>query len=216
MHVLVGEEKSKGKLVDATHRKPFSRRRETVVRRPSYRRSQKRTAFNKSMQTQTATKQQNNFAKDSKLFGQMDRVNRQLRDFRYCFGLSTGFFRDPSSAETSNPIQPVQRGGRGDSAFGGGKISEDRGYRRDRTLQKSVSVEHFHNTQEEWREKAGGSHERPEQFHRTKSFQNRGSFAPAISPPKGGSYVQDRPKRSISNHSNCRKIKDLSKVSLEN
>ena len=52
-HVVVGEEKSKGKLVDATRRKPFSQRRKRVVRR----RSQKGTAFNKSMQTQTATKQ---------------------------------------------------------------------------------------------------------------------------------------------------------------
>ena len=57
-HVVVGEEKSKGKLVDATRRKPFSQRRKRVVRRLSYRRrSQKGTAFNKSMQTQTATKQ---------------------------------------------------------------------------------------------------------------------------------------------------------------
>ena len=46
-HVVVGEEKSKCKLVDATHRKPFSYKR----------RSQKGTAFNKSVQTQTATKQ---------------------------------------------------------------------------------------------------------------------------------------------------------------
>ena len=36
-----------------------------------------------------------NFPKDSKLFGQMDQVNKRSRDFRYCFGLSTGFRRDP-------------------------------------------------------------------------------------------------------------------------
>ena len=55
--VVVGEDKTKSKSVIAAHRKPFSRRRKRVVRRPSYRRrSQKGTAFSKSMQTQTATK----------------------------------------------------------------------------------------------------------------------------------------------------------------
>ena len=55
--VVVGEDKTKGKSVNAAHRKPFSLRRKRVVRRPSYRRrSQKGTAFSKSMQTQTATK----------------------------------------------------------------------------------------------------------------------------------------------------------------
>ena len=55
--VVVGEDKTKSKSVNAAHRKPFSRRRKRVVRRPSYRRrSQKGTAFSKSMQTQTATK----------------------------------------------------------------------------------------------------------------------------------------------------------------
>ena len=55
--VVVGEDKTKGKSVNAAHRKPFSRRRKRVVRRPSYRRrSQKGTSFSKSMQTQTATK----------------------------------------------------------------------------------------------------------------------------------------------------------------
>ena len=55
--VVVGEDKTKSKSVNAAHRKPFSWRRKRVVRRPSYRRrSQKGTAFSKSMQTQTATK----------------------------------------------------------------------------------------------------------------------------------------------------------------
>ena len=55
--VVVGEDKTKSKSVNAAHRKPFSRRRKRVVRRPFYRRrSQKETAFSKSMQTQTATK----------------------------------------------------------------------------------------------------------------------------------------------------------------
>ena len=55
--VVVGEDKTKSKSVNAAHWKPFSRRRKRVVRRPSYRRrSQKGTAFSKSMQTQTATK----------------------------------------------------------------------------------------------------------------------------------------------------------------
>ena len=55
--VVVGEDKTKSKSVNAAHRKPFSRRRKRVVRRPSYRRrSQKGTAFSKSMQTQTAIK----------------------------------------------------------------------------------------------------------------------------------------------------------------
>ena len=55
--VVVGEDKTKSKSVNAAHRKPFSQRRKRVVRRPSYRRrSQKGTAFSKSMQTQTATK----------------------------------------------------------------------------------------------------------------------------------------------------------------
>ena len=144
-----------------------------------------------------------NFSKDSNLYGQMDRVNRQSRDFRYCIRLSTGFFGDPSSAKTSNSIQPFQRGGEV-GGFGGG------------TLRKSVSVKHFHDTQEGWREKAGGRHEGLEQFHRTSSFQNGGSFTLAISPLEGGFYVQDRLKRHISNHSDCKKIKDLPiKVSLE-
>ena len=52
-----------------------------------------------------------NFSKDSNLYGQMDRVNRRSRDFRYCIRLSTGFFGDPSSAKTSNSIQPFRRGG---------------------------------------------------------------------------------------------------------
>ena len=60
-----------------------------------------------------------------------------------------------------------------------------------------------------------GRHEDPEQFHRNSSFQNGRSFAPAISPPEGEFYVQDRPTRCISNHSDCEKIKDLSTVSLE-
>ena len=82
-------------------------------------------------------------------------------------------------------------------------------------MRKSVSVKHFHDTQEEWREKAGGRHEGLEQFHRTSSFQNGGSVTLAITPPEGGFYVQDRLKRCISNNSNCKKIKDLPKVSLE-
>ena len=55
--VVVGEDKTKSKSVNAAHRKPFSWRSKRVVRRLSYRRrSQKGTAFSKSMQTQTATK----------------------------------------------------------------------------------------------------------------------------------------------------------------
>ena len=82
-------------------------------------------------------------------------------------------------------------------------------------MRKSVSVKHFHDTQEGWREKAGGRHEGLEQFHRTSSFQNGGSVTLAITPPEGGFYVQDRLKRCISNNSNCKKTKDLPKVSLE-
>ena len=144
----------------------------------------------------------------------MDRVNRQSRDFRDCIRLSTGFFGVPSSAEATNSIQPFRRGGEV-GGFGGGETSEEGGYRGGRTLRKSVSVKHFHDTQEGWREKAGGRHEELEQFHRTSSFQNGGSVTLAISPPEGGFYVQDRLKRCISNNSNCKKIKDLPKVSLE-
>ena len=72
-------------------------------------------------------------------------------------------------------------------------------------MRKSVSVKHFHDTQEGWREKAGGRHEGLEQFHRTSSFQNGGSVTFAITPPEGGFYVQDRLKRCISNNSNCKK-----------
>ena len=82
-------------------------------------------------------------------------------------------------------------------------------------MRKSVSVKHFHDTQEGWREKAGGRHEGLEQFHRTSSFQNGGSVTLAISPLERGFYVQDRLKRCVSNNSNCNKIKDLPKVSLE-
>ena len=144
----------------------------------------------------------------------MDRVNRRSRDFRYCIRLSTGFFRDSSSAKTTNSIQPFRRGGEV-GGFGGGETSEEGGYRGGRTLRKSVSVKHFHDTQEGWREKAGGRHEGLEQFHRTSSFQNGGSVTLAITPPEGGFYVQDRLKRCISSNSNCKKIKDLPKVSLE-
>ena len=65
-----------------------------------------------------------NFSKDSNLYGQMDRVNRQSRDFRYCIRLSTGFFGDPSSTKTANSIQPFQRGGEV-GGFGGGETSEE-------------------------------------------------------------------------------------------
>ena len=82
-------------------------------------------------------------------------------------------------------------------------------------MQKSISFKHLHNTQEGQREEAGGRHEGPEQFHRTCSFQNGRSFALAINPPERGFYVQDRSARRISNHSDCKKIKVLSKVSLE-
>ena len=126
----------------------------------------------------------------------------------------TGFFRDSSSAETSNSIQPVQRGGEV-GGFGGVETSEEGDYRGSGTLQKSISVKHFHNTQEGWREKSSGRHEGPEQFHRTSSFPNGRSFVPAINPLEGGFYVQDRPTRHISNHSDCERIKDLSQVSLE-
>ena len=55
--VVVGEDKTKSKSSECCTWKPFPRRRKRVVRRPSYRRrSQKGTAFSKSMQTQTATK----------------------------------------------------------------------------------------------------------------------------------------------------------------
>ena len=126
-----------------------------------------------------------NFPKDSKLFGQMDQVNERSRHFRYCFGLSTGVCRDPSSAETTNSIQPVQRRGR-IGGFGGRETSEEGGYRGDGTLQKSVSFKHLHNTQEGWREEAGSRHEGPEQFHGTCSFQNERSFALAINPMERG------------------------------
>ena len=144
----------------------------------------------------------------------MDRVNERSRDFRYVFRLSTGFCRDPSSAETSNSIQPVQGGGK-IGGFGGRETSEEGGYRGGGTLQKSISVKHFYNTQEGWREEAGGRHEGPEQFHRTCSFQQGRSFIPAINPPERGFYVQNRSARCISNNSDCKKIKDLSKISLE-
>ena len=61
-------------------------------------------------------------------------------------------------------------------------------------MPKSVSVKLFNDTQEGWREKAGGRHEGLEQFHRTSSFQNGGSVTLAINPPEGGFYVQDRLK----------------------
>ena len=76
-----------------------------------------------------------NFSKDSNLYGQMDRVNRRSRDFRYCIRLSTGFFGDPSSAKTSNSIQPFQRGGEV-GGFGGGETSEEGGYRGGKNLVK--------------------------------------------------------------------------------
>ena len=82
-------------------------------------------------------------------------------------------------------------------------------------MQKSISVKHFYNTQEGWREEASGRHERPEQFHITCSFQNGRSFTPAINPTKRGFYVQNRLAGHISNHSDWKKIKDFSKVSLE-
>ena len=128
--------------------------------------------------------------------------------------LSTGFRRDPSSAETSNSIQPVQGGGKV-GGFGGRETFEEGGYRGGGTLQKSISVEHFYNTQEGWREVAGGRHEGPEQFHRTCSFQNGRSFVPAINHLEREFYVQNRSERRISNSSDCKKIKDLSKFSLE-
>ena len=155
-----------------------------------------------------------NFSKDSNLYRQMDQVNRRSRDFRYCIRLSTGFFRDSTSAKATNSIQPFRRGGEV-GGFGGEETSEEGGYRGGRTLRKSVSVKHFHDTQEGWREKAGGRHEGLEQFHRTSSFQNGGSVTLAITLPEGGFYVQDRLERCISNNSNCKKIKDLPKVSLE-
>ena len=82
-------------------------------------------------------------------------------------------------------------------------------------MQKLVSFKHLHNTLEGWREEAGGRHEGPKQFHRTCSFQNGRSFVLAINPSERGFYMQGRPARHISNHSDCRKITDLSKVSLE-
>ena len=134
-----------------------------------------------------------NFSKDSNAYGQMDGANR---DFRYCIRLSTRFFGDLSSAKTSNSIQPFQRGGKV-GGFGGGETSQEGGYRGGRTLRISVSVKHFHETQEGWREKAGGRHEGLEQFHRTSSFQNGGSFTLAISPLEGGFYVQNRLKKDF-------------------
>ena len=71
-----------------------------------------------------------------------------------------GFCRDPSSAETSNSIQPVQGGGIV-GGFGGRETSEEGGYRGGGTLHKSISVKHFYNTQEGWREEAGDRHEGP-------------------------------------------------------
>ena len=82
-------------------------------------------------------------------------------------------------------------------------------------MQKSISIEHFYNTKEGWREEASGRHERPGQFHRTCSFQNGRSFVLAINPPERGFYVQNRFAGHISDHSDWKKIKDLSKVSLE-
>ena len=67
-------------------------------------------------------------------------------------GYQLDFFGDPSSAKTSNSIQPFQRGGEV-GGFGGGETSEEGGYRGGRTLRKSVSVKHFHDTQKGWREK---------------------------------------------------------------
>ena len=189
--------------MDASHRNPFSQRRKRVIRRPSNRkRNQKGTTGQCRPNLQQNIKR--NFPKDSKLFGQMDRVNEWSRDFRYCFGLSTGVCRDPSSAEIANSIQPVHRGGRV-GGFGGRETSEEGGYRGGGTLQKSISFKHLHDTQEGWREEASGRHEGPEQFHRTCSFQNARPFALAINPLERGFYVQDRSARPISNHSNCKK-----------
>ena len=204
--VVVGEDKTKSKSVNAAHRKHFSQRRKRVVRRPSYRRrSQKGTAFSKQCRLKLQPNYRRNFSKDSNLYGQMDRVNRRSRDFRYYIRLSTGFFGDPSSAKTTNSIQPSRRGGEA-GGFGGGETSEEGGYRGGRTLRKSVSVKHFHDTQEGWREKAGGRHEGLEQFHV--------SHLPSVL-WRGGFYVQDRLERHISNDSSCKKIKDLPEVSLE-
>ena len=56
-HVVMAEDKNKGKPVDASRRNPFSWRRKRVVRRHSYsKRNQKGTTVNRSMQTQSATK----------------------------------------------------------------------------------------------------------------------------------------------------------------
>ena len=99
--------------------------------------------------------------------------------------------------------------------FGGGETSEEGGCRGGGTLQKSIFVKHFYNTQEGWREKAGSRHEGSEKFHRTCSFQNGRSVRLAINPLERGFCVQDRPARHISDHSDREKIKDLSKVSLE-
>ena len=81
--------------------------------------------------------------------------------------------------------QPVLRGGEV-GGCGSGEISEEGGYRGGGTLQKSISVKHFHNTQEEWKEKASGRHEGPKQLPRISSFQNGRSFIPAINPPEEG------------------------------
>ena len=56
-HVVKAEDKNKGKSVDVSCRNSFSQRRKRVVRRPSYRkRNRKGTTVNRSMQTQSATK----------------------------------------------------------------------------------------------------------------------------------------------------------------
>ena len=116
------EERSKGKQVDA-----FSWRRKKVIRRPFYiRKNQKGTAFNKSRQTQTETNTRRNISKDSKLFGRMDQVDRGSTHFKNHSGLSTGYFRDFSSAKTFNSILPFQGGGKV-GRFGGEGFSLVRG-----------------------------------------------------------------------------------------
>ena len=127
--VVVGEDKTKSKSANAAHRKPFSGEgkgwSEDLLTEEGARKGQHSAS---QCRPKLQPNHRRNFSKDSNLYRQMDQVNRRSRDFRYCIRLSTGFFRDSSSAKTTNSIQPFRRGGEV-GGLGGGETSEEGGYR---------------------------------------------------------------------------------------
>ena len=190
--MVVGEKKSKGKLVDATCRKPFFPEKEKGGQKTLL---QKKEPERDSIQQVNADPNCN-----QTIEGIFPRTQNcldkwtELTDDQDIIDIVSGYQLDFSEISHQQKLPTPFTISKEEERSVDLEVEEllRKGAIEEVEPCKNQFLSNVFTIPKKGGEKAGGKHEGSEQFDRTSSFQNGGSFAPAIRPPEGRFYVQDR------------------------